>query len=1083
MVRSHEEKMRDPPPIITACSMSGFCFSQHTLTPTTPPVHMRLHAGIGLGKGKGKGKGKGGPPPPPGKGGKGKGGPGGAPPPPPPAAPPAPPVVPAEPPVVEEAELVAEDAATDVEATPLGSDGAVPVEEEGTADESEQQPTGTESDEKPDDEGDKDGGTAGGDEEEEEEEETKSAASPTAAPQPGSVLSPGQPPDGEVAMESVFPDGAGLPPMLIPAERVRAPPISWGSQPAAPPPGLTSGFGLGPGMLPPGMANLPPGMMMPPPGSFPEIPNYPSQSDDEEEEVEDEDDETESKPPSLFGDIGEGQNPSPTRDDHKVSGHNRKDLINSHLKRPRISIRKLGQYIRWLNSLHIWHTEVTIETLQHDVQNGLLLCQLMQKLVPTTQYHGLNKRPLSRKPALKNIEQALNVIWTSGRVNNTRIPSSDDLYEGKTDKIAILLQEIFEVYVMRDLRKEAPRMLAWYDGILAQYPSLRDGGKPGLSPGVKEPPHDGLWEELQSGTAMFCVVYHFNGPAWIGRGGNSVKIDTQKIHWEPKDLGQYRANVTEIFTLLKALGVGCLWNVDDWITFPDQDFVLLQLHQIFDRYRNSHCVIPPAHGPSPGIASGRDGQPIVVGLDFAKEGGNDGPGGNQPRSVLLGDGGGQSLSIPKMFDNSQANLSPGLMFFSRDATYNTAVPPPPNAPSPSPPSPSKSKRADWASAGAAGGGADTRLRTTLSRQQASSQVASPAMPLSPDQLAFRREEIKLKLEQLEQHRSVLPPRDFEVQKAQMEALLEALDKGGDDADAAAAAVASAGKRRPRASPGKPNVAQRKKREAGWVGHTGAKETANRKLLANQESGVPKKMDAAAPETMDHATAWEAFKLHLQLMQGKHLYERDVADMKHLKMLQADRAKQQATQKVPKTQLTGANVTGLALGDLQAAIRSEELRLMTIEEERRYTAMQKEREEQRSDGRVPTLGSSSDPANVDSQYPLFSARTGPTDMPAVPEPVQARDLEGTNVSLAWLSTERQMMLKERNSTRPVGVCVRPARELPVEVRGEPNQYGLVWTRQDNKGQGFVLLGNIETVTRGSVNPTQFTVGKFSSLLVR
>ena len=35
--RFHEDKMRDPPPIITACSMSGFCFSQHTLTLLSRP--------------------------------------------------------------------------------------------------------------------------------------------------------------------------------------------------------------------------------------------------------------------------------------------------------------------------------------------------------------------------------------------------------------------------------------------------------------------------------------------------------------------------------------------------------------------------------------------------------------------------------------------------------------------------------------------------------------------------------------------------------------------------------------------------------------------------------------------------------------------------------------------------------------------------------------------------------------------------------------------------------------------------------------------------------------------------------------
>ena len=70
----------------------------------------------------------------------------------------------------------------------------------------------------------------------------------------------------------------------------------------------------------------------------------------------------------------------------------------------------------------------------------------------------------------------------------------------------------------------------------------------------------------------------------------------------------------------------------------------------------------------------------------------------------------------------------------------------------------------------------------------------------------------------------------------------------------------------------------------------------------------------------------------------------------------------------------------------------------------------------------------------------------------------------------------MMLKERNSSRPVSVSLRPATDLAVEVQSEPNQHGLIWVRLDSNSQGYALLSNIESVTR-SGNGLQFSVGKF------
>ena len=250
---------------------------------------------------------------------------------------------------------------------------------------------------------------------------------------------------------------------------------------------------------------------------------------------------------------------------------------------------------------------------------------------------------------------------------------------------------------------------------------------------------------------------------------------------------------------------------------------------------------------------------------------------------------------------------------------------------------------------------------------------------------------------------------------------------------------------------------------------------------------PKKKAAAglsAPETLSHATAWEAFRLDLQIRQNKYLYKRDIADFKNLETLQADRAKQSKM----KSPLQVSKAGGVNLGDISAAIRSEELRLMAMEEERRYIAMQRDREELRygAVGAVAPMSMMSEPSPMGDEggggaqagaapSSPFNARSPPKEIIPKAQRIENRDLEGSNVSLAWLSSARNMLLKERNSTRPIAVSVVSARELPVDVQNEPNQYGLVWTRQDaTKSRGFVLLSNIETVTRNA-NALQFTVG--------
>lgn len=339
-------------------------------------------------------------------------------------------------------------------------------------------------------------------------------------------------------------------------------------------------------------------------------------------------------------------------------GHDRKALLESHMKRPKISVRKLDQYLRWINLLKVWPKPLELNSLHIDLCNGLLLCRLMKALVPSTAYVNLHKRPLSRKPAIANIEQALSVIWRGGRVNNSRIPTSVDIYEGKTDKITILVSEIYEVYVMRPLRRTVvPDMLSWVNIILKQY------GR-SLSSSAMKTPYADLFSHFTSGVSIFCLIFHFMGRANITtQSGVVTPVDPSRMYDAPQNIAEYRSNVSEVFRILQALGIDLLWKVDEFINYHDTDFLLLQLYKVFSHFVDMRCALPPAHGTTTGVSADANGEPIVVRMHFRKIG-DDIDRDPITADVLIGDGFEQTVSAPVIVRDTTTrapHFPPGLV--------------------------------------------------------------------------------------------------------------------------------------------------------------------------------------------------------------------------------------------------------------------------------------------------------------------------------------------------------------------------------------------------------------------------------------
>lgn len=224
-------------------------------------------------------------------------------------------------------------------------------------------------------------------------------------------------------------------------------------------------------------------------------------------------------------------------------------------------------------------------------------------------------------------------------MNNTRIPAAMDIFTGNARKVAVMLQEIFDVFVHQPLYKVAPKMFAWFDTILKQYGQSLP----------REIFYDGnladLWSHFQSGFCLFCIIYHLHGNVLVGEGSGAVRIDSMRVYSNPANIVEFRSNIAYVFSLLAALNIEILWDMEDWITFADTEFVVLQLFYVYDKLQMRQCSLPPAQGTSAGVTSGANGEPQVTGMIYA----DTRPGkahARKHKTVLLGSGDDSLVGLP-----------------------------------------------------------------------------------------------------------------------------------------------------------------------------------------------------------------------------------------------------------------------------------------------------------------------------------------------------------------------------------------------------------------------------------------------------
>lgn len=325
----------------------------------------------------------------------------------------------------------------------------------------------------------------------------------------------------------------------------------------------------------------------------------------------------------------------------QIKGHSKREVIAAKLAKPRFSVRRIKQLCNWITSLNIWDKPVTIVSIHNDFCNGILLSRLAKTLVPSANFH-INSRALTKKAALENIEKSLGVFWRTKCVNNSRIASAHEIYDGNVYKTVVTIQEIFEVYVVQPLFLQAPKMFRWYNNILKQY------NAPIPNAIFSDGDLIDLWTYSQSGFAIFCLIHHLHGPVTIGEGMDMIRIDAKKLVSKPHNVNEFRENIKYVFSLLHALRIPVLYNVDDWLTYPDTEFIVYQFFVIYEKLKHRQCSLPPAQGVNAGVTSGPNGEPMVTGMVFKDtlEKGQKPPAPKKPLGVFLGTGGDSLQLLP-----------------------------------------------------------------------------------------------------------------------------------------------------------------------------------------------------------------------------------------------------------------------------------------------------------------------------------------------------------------------------------------------------------------------------------------------------
>jgi hypothetical protein len=253
-----------------------------------------------------------------------------------------------------------------------------------------------------------------------------------------------------------------------------------------------------------------------------------------------------------------------------------------------VSLHDLNRYCRWIDSLNVWKPLTSSNSsngndddddnitkiLARECRSGLLLCRVMTRLSSPSEVKRILKqlhdKPNSRSSATSNIQKALHLLFLHAP-RSRFVPTPDDIYDGDTNKISLLIREMCHVCAIKDAWQSSKETLLWFHNILTCFD--------------REPPINNdftsLYEFFRDGVAFACVLFWLGGSNGVPeRGLPSVDLSRLYVSRNRLRLRHIRSNIRYVFELLRDAGVELIWTCDEFLSFPDDDFFMLQLQNI-----------------------------------------------------------------------------------------------------------------------------------------------------------------------------------------------------------------------------------------------------------------------------------------------------------------------------------------------------------------------------------------------------------------------------------------------------------------------------------------------------------------------
>jgi hypothetical protein len=227
------------------------------------------------------------------------------------------------------------------------------------------------------------------------------------------------------------------------------------------------------------------------------------------------------------------------------------------------------QLVRWVDSLNV---SPPITNLVEEMKNGLLLCRILERLQPDCSFVGLNKKPRSTTSCVANLERGLAIVWQRGGVRIKNMPTAQELCDGKKDRAFYLIGEIFDAYVLRDIRLHLRDILNWFDSLLLSYPiSFPEDILSAKSPELSR--------VLGDGVILACLCHVF-----------AATVPLERMYLSPQNAQERHWNIQLLFDILVSVEIPVFITVDEWLTELDEDFLLFQAGILFEELRERDAI-------------------------------------------------------------------------------------------------------------------------------------------------------------------------------------------------------------------------------------------------------------------------------------------------------------------------------------------------------------------------------------------------------------------------------------------------------------------------------------------------------------